>query len=244
MCDAPLDKLKEWKGWIEIPEPPAMGGGGAWIDLSYPLSQSLSRTPSFPEPRFERLHSMPQDPANLTEIQMVCHFGTHLDAPLHFITEAPAMDEVPLTRLYGPGVVLAVEAGDDMLVTAEILDAATPGVEPGDIVIVDSGWSAHVNTERYLTHPSLSPDAAEWLVDRRAKMLAVDTLTPDLPSIMRPEGFTWPVHHTLLGQGVLVAELVRPAPELRGRRVEVMVLALNVAGSDGAPARIVARPAG
>ena len=46
---------------------------------------------------------MPQDPANLTEIQMVCHFGTHLDAPLHFITEAPAMDEVPLTRLYGPG---------------------------------------------------------------------------------------------------------------------------------------------
>ena len=31
---------------------------------------------------------------------------------------------------------------------------------------------------------------------------------------------------------------------LAGQRVEVMFLALNIAGSDGAPARVVARPAG
>ena len=243
MCDAPHEKLKEWKGWIDIPDPPMSRGDGAWIDLSYPLSQALSRTPNFPEPRFERILSMPADPANLTEMQMVCHFGTHLDAPLHFITDGPAVDAIPLERLHGPGVVLSVDPGDDQLITADLLERATPDVEPGDIVVVDSGWSAHINTERYLEHPSLTPDAAAWLVDKRAKMLAVDTLTPDLPSIKRPEGFTWPVHHTLLGQGVLIAELVRSAPELRGRRVEVMVMGLNVAGSDGAPARIVARPA-
>lgn len=244
MCDTPGAKLKEWKGWLDLPQPAESTGRGPWVDLSYPLSRELSRTPNFPEPRFERLMSIPGDPANLTEMQMVCHFGTHIDAPLHFITEGPGFDGIPLDRLYGPGVVLRVEAGEDMLVTADHLDAASPDVEPGDIVILDTGWSRHIDTERYFEHPSLSVDAAEWLLDKRAKMLAVDTLTPDLPARRREEGFNWPVHHALLSRGVLIAELVRPPRELAGRRVEAMFMGLNVAGSDGAPARVVARPAG
>jgi len=243
MCDGPMSKLKAWKGWIDVPEPAVNLGEDRWIDLSFPLSSTLSRTPTFPEPRFERIMSMPEHPANLTEMQMVCHFGTHLDAPLHFITDGPAVEEIPMERLYGAGVVLEIEVGDDNLVTADLLERAKPTVRPGDIVIIDTGWSRHVGTERYFDHPCLTLDAAQWLVEKRAKMLAVDTLTPDLPSKRREEGFTWPVHHELLSRGVLVAELLRPAAELAGRRIEAMFLGLNVAGSDGAPVRVVARRA-
>lgn len=243
MCDTPLEKLKDWKGWIDVPAPEPFAAQGPWIDISFRLNAARSRSPGFPEPRFEKLMTIPEHPANLTEMQMVAHFGTHLDAPLHFITEGPAMDAVPLDRLYGQGVVLKVEAGDDMLITADHLDRASPSVEPGDIVVIDSGWTGHMDSERYFDHPALTLDAAEWLVDKRAKMLAVDLLTPDMPSIKRPDDFTWPVHHELLGKGVLIAELVCVAPELSGRRIEAMFVGLNIEGSDGAPVRALARAA-
>jgi kynurenine formamidase len=70
----------------------------------------------------------------------------------------------------------------------------------------------------------------------------VDYSTPDLTAHRRPANFGFPVHHTLLGAGVLIAEHMTNLSGLAGRRAEVMFLAINIAGSDGAPARVVARP--
>jgi kynurenine formamidase len=54
-------------------------------------------------------------------------------------------------------------------------------------------------------------------------------------------GFDWPVHHVLLGHGVLVAGHLRNLRPLAGRRIEAMFLALAIEGSDGGPARVAAR---
>jgi arylformamidase len=79
-------------------------------------------------------------------------------------------------------------------------------------------------------------------VDRQVKLLAVDTPTPDIPVDKRPPGFDWPVHHTLLGDGVLISEQVANAHSLVGRRAEFLFLPLNIVGGDGAPARVLGRP--
>jgi hypothetical protein len=47
--------------------------------------------------------------------------------------------------------------------------------------------------------------------------------------------------YTLLSQGVLIAEHVTGLAPLSGRCTEIMFLGLNIAGSDGAPARATAR---
>jgi kynurenine formamidase len=36
---------------------------------------------------------------------MVVHTGTHVDAPCHFFSDGPSMEQVPLERWNGPGVV-------------------------------------------------------------------------------------------------------------------------------------------
>jgi kynurenine formamidase len=46
---------------------------------------------------------MPEHASSVTRLEMVCHTGTHLDAPSHFVPGAPAIDEIPLARLSGPG---------------------------------------------------------------------------------------------------------------------------------------------
>jgi arylformamidase len=85
---------------------------------------------------------------------------------------------------------------------------------------------------------------AEWLVDHQVNLLGVDFSTPDLTAHKRPGGFTWPVHQILLSQGVLVAEHLANLGGLANRRVEAMFLATPIAGSDGAPARVLARALG
>ena len=116
-------------------------------------------------------------------------------------------------------------------------------MQAGDIVLIDTGWWRHVNTERYEEHPFLTAEAADWLVARGAKLVGMDNSTPDQAPHYRRKDYDFPVHNTLLSHGVLIAEHVTNMTALAGRRVEIMFLGLNIAGSDGAPAR-VDRPAG
>ena len=227
-----------WRGWGPSS---AARESPAWVDLSHPLRDDLPRISYFPEARFERIMRMPADPLNVTEMHMVCHFGTHVDAPRHFIADGPAFDEIPLDRLCGTGVVWHLACGPYDVIEPDMLAKATPAVRPGDMVLLDTGWAEHFGTPRYDQHPSLGVAAAEWLVEQRVKLVGIDFATPDLAVNRRAAGFGWPVHHVLLSQGVLIAEHLTNLHALAGRRIEVLFLALNIVGADGAPCRVVAR---
>jgi len=230
-----------WRGWSELPASDAASASSAWLELSHPLRADLYRIPFFPAPRFARIMSQPADPLNLTEIQMVCHFGTHVDAPNHFIADAPAFDAIPLERLHGPGVVWRLEVEPYDVIEPASLKRLRPEARPGDIVLLDTGWAEHFGSSRYEHHPALSVHAAQWLVERKIKLIGLDLPTPDLAVHRRPPHFDWPVHHVLLSEGVLIAENLTNLRPLAGKRIEAMFLALNIAGADGGPARVVAR---
>jgi kynurenine formamidase len=178
---------------------------------------------------------------NATEMQMVCHFGTHVDAPCHFIPDGPGFDDIPLDRLWGPGVVWRIDAEPYAEIDAAALARLHPAVRAGDIVLLDTGWAALCGSDEYGRHPCLTVDAAEWLVAHDVKLVGLDVMTPDLTVNRRPPGFAWPVHHVLLAHGVLIAENLANLRPLAGRRIEAMFNALRIAGADGGPVRALAR---
>ena len=227
----------EWRGWR------AAGQGAAedWVELSHPLRPDLDRVAFFPAARFDRIMRLPADRMNVTAIEMVCHFGTHVDAPCHFIPDGPAFHQIPFDRLHGPGVVWRIPGAPFGEIDVADLARARPALRAGDIVLLDTGWAAHHGTPRYAENPCLTEGAAAWLVERGAKLVGVDFATPDLAVPRRPPGFDWPVHHILLGNGVLIAEHLTNLSAFAGHRIEAMFLALNIEGADGAPARVVAR---
>ena len=110
------------------------------------------------------------------------------------------------------------------------------------IVAIHTGWGAKWGTPDWDRQPCLSVEAARWLLERRVKLLAVDTCTPDVPLDRRPPDFNWPVHRTLLAHGILIAEQLANLGALSGQRVEFLFGPLPIAGSDGSPARVLARP--
>src|SRR5262245_36489830 len=180
MCESVLKKSHGWKGWRGLPAPKVSGALGAFIDLSHRITEELSRIPSFPQPRIRQITTIPQHRANVTEVQMVVHHGTHLDAPRHFIADGPTIDQIPLERLYGPGVIWRIDVADCGLIDVADLELATPRMQEGDIVLLDTGRARYINTEKYMNHASLTAEAADWLVKRGAKIVGVDFATPDL----------------------------------------------------------------
>ena len=242
MCDVPdLPGWREWLGWAELPDSRRCTPAGPWIDLTHPLSPAVPRLASFPPPEFTRIAEMPASPLNVTRMESVVHIGTHVDSPCHFVPDGPAMEDVPLDRLMGKGVVVACERRPYAVIEPEHLERADPGIEEGDIVALDTGWAGRWGTPDWDRHPSLSAEAAQWLADRGCKLVALDVPTPDLPLDRRPPDFDWPAHRILLSHGVLIAEQVANLGSLAGSRVELVFGALSIAGSDGAPARAFGR---
>jgi kynurenine formamidase len=230
-----------WRGWNTSEGAAPAGPAGDWIDLTWPLSPDVPRLASFPPPTIGRFAGIPEQPFNVTELSMVVHVGTHVDSPRHFFVDGPAFEDVPLSRLMGPGVVWRIDAPFESTIEPEDLDRMRPTLEPGDILLLDTGAAAHVGTPDYHRHPSLSTRSAEWLVEKQVKLLGVDASTPELPISLRPPEFDFPVHRTLLRDGLLIAEQVTNLRALAGHRVEVVFLALNIVGGDGAPARVLGR---
>jgi kynurenine formamidase len=232
-----------WQGWRLLPPPAALAPDGAWVELSHPLHEGLRGISWFPTARFSRLKSMPGDPLNLTAMQMVCHFGTHVDARrISSRTARRSTDSArPAAR---PRRRVARRRRAVRRDRRGHARGDAPRAAGRDIVLLDAGWAAHCGTDTYDRHPRLGLDAADWLVAHGAKLVGIDFPTPDLAVDRRPPGFDWPVHHRLLRHGVLIAENLTNVRPLAGRRIEAMFLALNILESDGAPARAIARPIG
>ncbi|MDE3102923.1 MAG: cyclase family protein [Chloroflexota bacterium] len=212
------------------------------VDLTHPFSDGMFSLRLFPRVTVERCVRIEERRINVTRVEFAVHAGTHLDAPRHFLPDGKTVEQLALEDVSGPAVALAVRrAGGEEITVADLADAS-PTVRPGDIVFVSTDWARYFygDPERYRDHPYLSREAAEWLVERRVKLIGVDVPTPDQPEWRRAPGFDWPVHHILLGHGVLVAEHVNNLQLVVGKRFRVFAFPIPIRDSDGSPVRIVA----
>jgi kynurenine formamidase len=216
----------------------------AWYDLTQPWHADMPGSSSLPRPEFETLRRVEEDGANLQRYGAPTHIGTHVDAPLHFVPGGATIDQLPLERFAGPGVVLDLPREESAPIPlADVRRAAEDagGVREDDIVLVRTGWGARFDDEyAYRRYPWLAPEVADWFVEQGVKLLAVDTISPDRPRATRPDDWdAYPHHRTLLPEGVLIAEHLY-LEEVEGR-LEVFGFPLKLRGGDGAPVRFVAR---
>jgi len=242
MCDCDLRRGLGWKGWRPLPPFVAASGHGAWHDLSHPLDGDAPRVSFFPRPTFEAVYRIPDKPLNVTRMDMIVHIGTHIDSPRHFFVDGPALEDIPVERLCGRGIVWPVRLAEGHLVEPLHLAGLESILEAGDILVINTGWHQFVGSPKYDDeHPALSLATADWIVSRGVKLVGLDFPTPDLPVAKRPDGFDYPIHRRLLSQGVMIAEHLTNLSGLDGQTVEILCMGLNIIGGDGAPARIVAR---
>lgn len=202
-------------------------------DLSLPISPTMVTWPGDPPVRVEpRLRIARGQPANVSELCLGSHTGTHVDPPYHF-DYAMKVDELPLEVLMGRAWVCSLESARDIEV-ADLQGAVPQGTVRLLLKTANSElWRRGIQefTPDFVT-PTV--EAARWIAEQGVRLLGVDYLSLD-----RPEATEHPAHHALLGAGVTVVEGL-DLSSLQSGWYNVYCLPLKVADGDGAPARAVA----
>jgi len=203
-------------------------------DLSLSISPTMVTWPGDPPVRVEpRLRIARGQPVNVSELCLGSHTGTHVDPPYHFDDHGIKVDELPLEVLIGRAWVCDLESKRDV----EVSDLQ--GIVPQGTVrlLLKTANSALWHREVQEFTPdfvALTAEAAHWIAEQGIRLLGVDSL-----SLERPGSAGYPVHHALLGAGVIVVEGL-DLSSLGSGWYNFYCLPLKVAGGDGAPARAVA----
>ncbi|MCL2528402.1 MAG: cyclase family protein [Defluviitaleaceae bacterium] len=170
------------------------------------------------------------DAYNVSRISATTHTGTHADMPLHFIPGGDDCTSIDLSHFYGPAKVMKVNVKEH--VNKDDIEALD--IQAGDIILLNTGQS------KYMSQGSLKQDflgltveAAEYLAQKKIKTVGIDYLSVD------PYGTTgFPVHKTLLGNGITVLEglVLEHVPE---GAYTLSALPLKIPNGDGSPVRAV-----
>ncbi len=240
-------------------------GSVAVVDLTQPLSET---TPVLvlPEPFANTPHLSRRSLSHFDDagpawawdvLELGEHTGTHLDAPIHWITGRDGEDvaSIPVSRLAGPVVVVdkraEVAADPGYLLTAEDLDAhvAQHGAIPeGAWIFLRSGWAARATDEAAFLNAgpegpvSPGPDVsgARWLAEHPGIVgYGVETVGIDAGAAggMDPP---FPVHNFLLGGGRYGLTSLNNLDALPVTGAVVVVAPLKLVGGTGSPSRVLA----
>ena len=223
-------------------------GDHRMVDLTRLLEAGIPTYPTHPKFFQMRWCSM-GDPAEMNQLVMGEHTGTHLDAPSHFVPAGPQrkhIHELPLELFIGRCVKLTFgpfQKTNAMVTVADIRawQAANVAIEREDVVLVDFQWEQYWKPGPegfgFLENwPGLSADAAEYLAERRVKLVGTDCISLDPGD---GGGGKLAAHYTLLPEGVLILENVSNLMRLQVLSF-FMALPLKIDRGTGSPVRAVA----
>jgi arylformamidase len=203
-------------------------------DVSMPLFVGMPGYPGDSPFEARATHSLVRgDPYGLTRLVLSSHAGTHVDPPSHFIEGGTTIDQVDLDALQGPCEVVDVPAGVE-----RVGAAAVAGVPRGSTRVLfrtsnSSRWARSLHF--FPDYVAVGLDAANALKARGVRLVGIDSLSAESD----PTG-TFPVHHALLGDGVLLLEGLLLHDVAAGPYV-LECLPLRLQGGDGGPARALLR---
>lgn len=185
------------------------------------------------------------------------HFGTHVDAPVHWISGQKGHDisQLPVERLVGPAVVIdmsaEVSANPDFMLEIEHIKKweRIHGTLPrGAWLIYRTGWdrfahdeSLFLNSDDTGSHtPGVSAACAKWLAEEsNISGFGVETVGIDAG-----KGFDldppFPLHHYLLGNDKYGVTSLRNVSALPTTGAVIIVSPLPLVGGTASPARVLA----
>ena len=217
-------------------------------DLSHPLAADTWTYPGDPPVSVEPHATIDEDGYRVSALSLGTHAGTHLDAPSHTEPDGATVGELPV-EAFAFDAVLADLDGAVSAREAITADRLGPVPDDADCLVIDTGWAAHWNSDRYLDHPYLTESAASWCADRGLSVAldapSVDPSPSENAGNDEPEGHPddeptgHPAHHALLGAGCVIVENVTDLDGLP-ERFDLRAYPLAISTGDGSPVRAVA----
>ncbi|HET9623786.1 MAG TPA: cyclase family protein [Kofleriaceae bacterium] len=181
------------------------------------------------------------------------HTGTHLDAPIHWITGKDGADvsQFPLRRMVSRGAVLDFSAeatgNPDFVLEIEHVRAweAKHGALPeGGWLLYRTGWDARARDEAQFLNaghtPGISVACAKWLAESAPiQGVGVETVGTDAGAAHSFDP-AFPCHSFLLGHDKYGLTQLQNLARLPAQGAVIMIGALPIVHGSGSPCRAIA----
>lgn len=202
---------------------PAMWSYGATMDNIPPFEQ-------------KRFATIPNDGWECDWFAMPTLAGTYLETAKHLFEGKLSIDEVPLERLMVPATIAVIPKGGLEHITRTELEQAAPVLNPGDALLVFTGWSRHWHDDGTIfvgQSPHFDMDAMQWIVGKGISILGGDMPCFDDPRAEHGQGVNTP----LFDSGALILAPLVNLDKWNGSRAKLTVLPIPLKGACGAPCR-------
>jgi len=142
------------------------------IDLSIPIDSNTPVYPGDPISVFDHISRIEKDGWNEHRLTFNTHFGTHIDSPWHMISNGKRISDFHLTKFCGRGIVIDVRGMEE-------IDVNIDCVSPDDIVLF---WTDHIlnakSADFFQCAPVILPCLAEKLIEKKVKLIGIDSYKP------------------------------------------------------------------
>ncbi len=238
------------------------------IDLTIPIREGMSVWPGDPIFRSEKVACLEWDGYAVSSWTIGSHLGTHLDAPCHFFADGETFNGLSLHYFFGSAALINLAApvrewsknhrtafsiGLDLLLPFESL------FQKVERILIRTDWSLKKEDPEYwMTFPSFTPDAVDWIADYPIRILGLET--PSLcafPILKKEDGIRSSEEQELLDELTIHADS-ECHRILLGRRPPILLLEglcnldqlpdnfdlscfpLPIESADGSPVRAIA----
>ena len=219
-----------------------------YFDVSLPLNKEIPVLPPLPAlpgqpapgpvpmPTVSRFYDVEKgDKVTMSQINMVSHDGTHLDAPLHFIPGGMTIDKMPIETTVGPCRVIEIK--DEKEITVAELEPYK--IKAGERILFKTKNSPGVYAVRQYTgqYVAISPEAAKYLAAKKIRLVGLDYIT--IGAMQPPENIN-DVHKTFLSNGIFILEALN-LDGIKPGKYELICLPIRLEKGDAGPCRVILR---
>lgn len=209
------------------------------LDLTLTISESIPCFPDSPKVQFLSWSNMKENGYNLELLFLSSHTGTHLDAPYHFAEKGKKIDEIPIKRLIGKGIIIKLcKKRNDSITKQDIIlfEKQNGKIEENSSVFFFCDWQKNLQKENYFTeNPGLSNPAANYLILKKVNLIGIDS-----PSIDPGKNKSYKVHHVLAKKNILIVENLANLDKIQSLKFDFVILPLKLKNATGSPVRAIA----
>lgn len=225
------------------------------VDLTQVIGPGLPNYHGDPNAfTYELLSTVKKDGYSIGKFCTPEHYGTHTDAPSHFVDGGTTIDKIKAEQLilehcYVIDVREAVKKNPDYGVTVSDIIAfeekTQSQIAPNSAVLLLTGWEdrwsdqsgyRNADSKGTMHFPGFSAEAATFLAtQRKVTALGIDTLSLDCG-----KSLTHDVHKIALGHGLYLIENLTNLDKLPSTNFILICCPLKIQNGTGSPSRVIA----
>ena len=206
------------------------------VDLSWPVRPGMPMYPGDPPVSLTPMGRLETDGYASHLASLPAHSGTHVDAPAHVLEGGAGLEDLPLWRFAGSGVVLDLRGRDGLAVTAADIRPHLVWLraqQPSFALLLTGDGTRFGEPDYYTQGAHLTPEAALLLAGQGLSGVGLDAGSAD-----PHEARGLPAHRALLSAGLVIVENLRGLEQLPP--AGFVFVCLPVLGADGSPVRAAA----